>query len=237
MKQMHEWFPLTENNGIWTLTMNAPGNNLMTANFLDAYEITANEILTNAVNEKIKGLIICGGGRHFSVGADVSALTERSAKELSNMQTGNITIPETHLYQKKMVTSWKNMPFPVISAIGGFCIGSGSEIAVSCHYRICEKNARIGQPESTFGILPALGGIARTIEICGVQNAVNMVYSGELLSAQEAFEIHWADILTDKKKSVSEAAALIDWIYEKDKSFDAAKKEDYLASFLKIRNN
>lgn len=54
MKQMHEWFPLTENNGIWTLTMNAPGNNLMTADFLDAYEITANEILTNAVNEKTK---------------------------------------------------------------------------------------------------------------------------------------------------------------------------------------
>lgn len=114
MKQMHEWFPLTENNGIWTLTMNAPGNNLMTADFLDAYEITANEILTNAVNEKIKGLIICGG-RHFSVGADVSALTERSAKELSNMQTGNITIPETHLYQKKMVTSWKNMPFRLLA--------------------------------------------------------------------------------------------------------------------------
>lgn len=52
------------------------------------------------------------------------------------------------------------MPFPVVSA-GGFCIGSGSEIAAACYFRICEKNARIGQPESTFGILPA-----STVKIC-----------------------------------------------------------------------
>lgn len=237
MKQMHEWFPLSENNGIWTLTMNAPANNLMTADFLNAYEITEEEIIENAASEKIKGLIICGGGRHFSVGADVSALAERSAEELSHMEHGNITIPDSHLHQKKMVTSWKNMPFPVVCAIGGFCIGSGSEIAVSCHYRICEKNARIGQPESTFGILPALGGIARTIEICGVQNAAKMVYSGELLSAQEAFDLNWADIMTDKKKSVSKAAELIDWIYSQDSYFDSAKKSEYLKAFLKERND
>lgn len=122
------------------------------------------------------------------------------------------------------------MPFPVVSA-GGFCIGSGSEIAAACYFRICEKNARIGQPESTFGILPALGGIAETIKMCGVKNAIKMVYSGELLSATEAFALNWADIVTDKKKSFSEAVSLIEFISEQGEEFDSAKKRSILQNF------
>lgn len=231
-------FSIEVNDNVLTLTMNAPENNLMTADFLNNYEMAAGEILNKYKDDKnIKGMIIRGGGRHFSVGADVAALAERSASELSDMQKDNIIIPEAHLHQKKMFTLWKDMPFPVISAIGGFCIGSGSEIAVSCHFRICEKNARIGQPESTFGILPALGGIERTIEICGVQNAIKMVYSGELLSAQEAFELNWADMVTDKKKSYSEAVALIEFISLQRSPFDFAKKAEYLAAYLNGRNS
>ncbi len=238
MEYNKEWFSVEIKNDILTLTMNAPENNLMTADFLVNYEAAAEEILFEFKDGKnIKGMIIRGGGRHFSVGADVSALSERSAEELSKMENGEIIIPETHIHQKKMVTSWKNMPFPVVSAIGGFCIGSGSEIAAACHFRICEKNARIGQPESTFGILPALGGIAETIKICGVKNAVKMVYSGELLSAAEAFELNWADIVTDKKKSFSEAVSLIEFISEQDEEFDFAKKARYLAEFLNERKN
>lgn len=239
MEYNKEWFSVKIKNDILTLTMNAPENNLMTADFLTNYEAAAEEILLEFQDGKknIKGMIICGGGRHFSVGADISALAERSAAELSRMKGSEIIIPETHIHQKKMVTSWKNMPFPVVSAIGGFCIGSGSEIAAACHFRICEKNARIGQPESTFGILPALGGIAETIKICGVKNAVKIVYSGELLSAAEAFALNWADIVTDKKKSFSEAVSLIEFIAEQGEEFDFAKKAQYLAEFLNERKN
>lgn len=238
MEYHKEWFSVKIENNILTLTMNAPENNLMTADFLANYEAVAEKILLECKDGKnIKGMIIHGGGRHFSVGADVSALAERSAADLSEMEGDEIIIPETHIHQKKMVTSWKNMPFPVVSAIGGFCIGSGSEIAAACHFRICEKNARIGQPESTFGILPALGGIAETIKICGVKNAVKMVYSGELLSAGEAFELNWADIVTDKKKSFSEAVSLIEFIAKQGEKFDFAKKAQYLAEFLSERKN
>ncbi len=201
MDYNREWFPVEINNNIITLTMNAPQNNLMTADFLANYEAVAEEIIREFKDDKtIIGMIICGG-RHFSVGADVSALAERSAVELSQMCGDDIIIPETHVRQKILVTSWKKMPFPVVAAINGFCIGSGSEIAATCHFRICEKNAHVGQPESTFGILPALGGIVHTISICGVKNAVKMIYGGELLSAAEALEINWAEMITDKKKA------------------------------------
>jgi enoyl-CoA hydratase len=208
----------------------------MTAEFLDGYEATVAEILASAQDIAIKGLILCGGGRHFSVGADVAALATRSAEELSQMQ-GEITIPSTHQHQKRMVTAWRTMPFPVVSAVSGFCIGSGSEIALSAHYRICEKNARIGQPESTFGILPALGGIAHVIACCGVQNAVKLVYSGDLIPAQEAYAMHWADILTEKKKSLAEATALIQWIARQDSPFDPNRTEWYLEGYLREKGD
>lgn len=237
MDYNREWFPVEINNNIIILTMNAPQNNLMTADFLTNYEAVAEEIIREFKDDKTVIGMIIRGGRHFSVGADVSALAERSAAELSQMCSDDIIIPETHVRQKMLVTSWKKMPFPVVAAISGFCIGSGSEIAAACHFRICEKNARVGQPESTFGILPALGGIAHTISICGVKNAVKMVYGGELLSAAEALEMNWADIITDKKKSVSEATALIEFIATADINFDSAKKSRYLADFLNERNN
>ena len=109
-------------------------------------------------------------------------------------------------------TFLRSLPFPVVSVVTGFCIGSGSEIAVNSHYRICEKNARVGQPESTFGILPALGGLARTIKLCGMSNAYRLVMSGELIPAETAYALGWADFLCGKKQGYAQAVALIDWI-------------------------
>lgn len=202
---------LTEENGILRLTMNAPSNNLMTADFFAQYEDIMAQVEKKAQSgDNIKGFIICGGGRHFSTGADVEALADRSAKEAYDETTG--ILPAGHIKQKHFFTFLRSLPFPVISVVTGFCIGSGSEIAVNSHYRIIEKNARVGQPESTFGILPALGGVARTIDICGMQNAYELVMSGELIPADKAYEIGWADIFADKKQGVPEAETLIRYI-------------------------
>lgn len=200
---------LAEDNGIIRFTMNAPSNNLMTAGFLTAYEETMAEVEKKAQSGSIKGMIICGGGRHFSTGADVEALADRSAQESCD---GTGELPAGHIKQKHFFTFLRSLPFPVVSVVTGFCIGSGSEIAVNSHYRIIEKKARVGQPESTFGILPALGGIARTIDICGFQNAYELVISGELIPADRAAEIGWADIFAEKNQGIAEAEKLIGFI-------------------------
>ena len=200
---------LAEDNGILRFTMNAPSNNLMTAGFLTAYEETMAEVEKKAQSGSIKGMIICGGGRHFSTGADVEALADRSAQEYCD---GTGELPAGHIKQKHFFTFLRSLPFPVVSVVTGFCIGSGSEIAVNSHYRIIEKKARVGQPESTFGILPALGGIARTIDICGFQNAYELVISGELIPADRAAEIGWADIFAEKNQGIAEAEKLIGFI-------------------------
>ena len=207
---MSDTMMLSEENGILRLTMNAPSNNLMTADSFRDYEEIMEETEAKAEKGGIKGFIICGGGRHFSTGADVGALAQRSAEESYDDSTGEL--PAGHIRQKHFFTFLRGLPFPVVSVVTGFCIGSGSEIAVNSHYRIIEKNARVGQPESTFGILPALGGVARTIDICGFQNAYELVMSGELIPAERAFEIGWADIFAEKKQGLTAAEKLIGYI-------------------------
>ncbi|HRR76681.1 MAG TPA: enoyl-CoA hydratase/isomerase family protein [Ruminococcus sp.] len=220
---------LENNGGILVLSMDMPGNNLMTADFFREYEKIMAEIEQTAKTCSCKGLIIKGAGRHFSVGADVDALSERSSEESYDDSTG--ILPEGHIKQKHFFTFLHELPFPVVSVVTGFCIGSGSEIAVNSHYRVIEKNARIGQPESTFGILPALGGAARTIEICGIQNAYRLVMSGEMVPAEEAYDIGWADIYTGKKQGMAEAEGLIEYISGCG-SFDAKLRKKYLSGYL-----
>jgi len=223
---------LTENNGILTLTMNAPSNNLMTADFFVQYEAVMTEVEERAKSEHIKGMVICGGGRHFSTGADVEALADRSSKESYDDSTG--TLPAGHIKQKHYFPFLRLLPFPVVSAVTGFCIGSGSEIAVNSHYRIIEKNARVGQPESTFGILPALGGVARTIDICGMQNAYELVMSGELITAERAYDIGWADIFAEKKQSVPEAEKLIEYI-SANEDFAPGRAKEIMSRYKESR--
>ena len=77
---MNESFVLTEENGILTLTMGAEGNNLMTAAFLEGFENIMAEVEKRAAQGGLKGMIICGSGRHFSVGADVPSLVQRTSE-------------------------------------------------------------------------------------------------------------------------------------------------------------
>ena len=231
MMSEQAFFTLENRDNILDLTMNAPGNNIMTADFMAAFVDIVKELhKTAAENSNIKGLIIHGSGRHFSVGADVTSLMDRSVAELAEMdRTGNL--PEGFIVQKDAVTSFSKLNFPVVSVVNGFCIGSGSEIAVNTHFRICEPATRAGQPESTFGILPALGGITRSAALCGLSEAINIVMSGELFTAEHAGKIGWADILCEKKQGYSKAVSLIEYINSTG-TFDPSKRAEYISGFL-----
>ena len=224
---------LKEENGILHFIMDAPNNNMMSTAFLSAFESTMEQVKERAEQGGIRGMVIYGAGRHFSSGADVGALAERSLKEAYDDSEG--ILPESHIIQKRHFTFLRELPFPVVSVITGFCIGSGSEIAVNSHYRIIEKGARIGQPESTFGILPALGGIARNIEICGMKNAYELVMTGDMIPADKAYEIGYADIFTEKKEGLPGAIALINYISAEIRTFDPKNYREYIEKYRQNR--
>lgn len=231
MMSENSFFTLENKNNILDLTMNAPGNNLMTGEFLDQFVDIISEVRKTAdENKEIKGMIIHGSGRHFSVGADVTSLVERTSGELDEIdKTGKL--PASHIAQKTAFTTLGKFYFPVVSVVSGFCIGSGSEIAINSNFRICEPTARAGQPESTFGILPALGGAARTAKVCGLAEAIDAVMTGELFNAEHAGAIGWADILCEKKKGYDTAVRLIEYISSSVSEFNPECTAEYIKAF------
>lgn len=226
-----ELFELKEENRVLTIIMQSPDNNLMTDDFFQQYKTVMQKVEDDVSKGRINGIIICGKGRHFSTGADVQSLTERSVNEVMNMKS-EYDFPDTHIRQKHTFTFLYNLPVPVISAISGFCIGSGSEIAVNSHIRVCDKTAHIGQPESTFGIISALGGITRTASVCGISSAFEIAMSGKLLSARQAYEIGWADIVTEKKQSLLTAKKLMDFILLQQETYCRENVHFYVSHFL-----
>lgn len=229
MKIELESLDLEITDGIAVISMHAPMSNKMTTLFIEDYI----KACTECINVLPKGLIITGGKR-FSTGADVDQLTESFVSETQTDAEGNvIKVSEGHILNKKIFTSLWNVNFPVISAIGGFCIGSGCEIALSSHFRVCEANATIGLPESTFGLLPGMGGIARSSQISGLARALEIVYSGEMYSAEEAYKLGLADIITPKKESFNTSLKLMDLILGSGE-YKKAHKKEYLRKFQEV---
>ncbi len=229
MKTEFETIDLEITDNIAVLSMHAPMSNKMTTMFLEDYIKACEE----CINASPKGLIITGGKR-FSTGADVDQLAETFISHTVTDDNGNVvSVPEEHVANKKVFTSLWNQPFPVISAVGGFCIGSGCEIALNSHFRVCEINATIGLPESTFGLLPGMGGIVRSSQISGLARALEIIYTGEMYSAEEAYKLGLADIITPKKESFNYSVKLLELILSMGE-YKKSDKKNYLCKFREV---
>lgn len=156
-----------------------------------------------AVFDEIKDgtrvVVITGAGdRAFVAGADISqfpTLDDKSGMDL--VRHGQ------RVYQKI-----EHFHLPVICAVNGFALGGGLELAMACDIRVASRNAKFGLPEATLGICPGYGGTQRLPRIVGKGFAKKMMYTGETISAQEAFDCGLCDVLTEEGEALSEAIKL-----------------------------
>ena len=114
---------------------------------------------------------------------------------------------------RRNLTSLKffnDLRIPVIAAIKGVCIGSACELALFCHFRLCTGNAVLGLPESTYGLMPGLGGIQLLLEHVTKARAMEMVFRGTTLSADEGLKTGIIDRIFPKDQLLVAAEKLIE---------------------------
>src|SRR5205085_2689350 len=122
----------------------------------------------------IRCIVLGGSERAFAAGADIGELAQSSAIEL---------------YYARRIERWdaiRNLWTPLVAAVSGYCLGGGSELAMSCDLIIASETARFGQPETSLGIIPGAGGTQRLTRAVGKAAAMDVILSGRRLTAQEA---------------------------------------------------
>ena len=128
-------------------------------------------------DREIRVVILTGGGeKAFVAGADINELAKNNPVEAKEY---------THRGQA-VLDLIENLGKPVIACINGFALGGGCEIAMACTMRLASENAKLGQPEVKLGIIPGYGGTQRLPRLVGTGRALQMVLTGEMISAQEA---------------------------------------------------
>ena len=167
------------------------------------------------VDDSIKAVIITGvGERSFCAGADISYMV-------------NITPIDAEKYAsaaQSVLNKIERLEKPVIAAINGFALGGGCELALVCDLRICSSNAKIGQPEVTIGIPPGWGGTQRLLRIIGPAKAKEMIFTGKMINAEEAYSIGLVnDVIRLTKEELPEAPSDGDEIKRKEHEKELAK--------------
>jgi 3-hydroxypropionyl-coenzyme A dehydratase len=131
-------------------------------------------------DESIKVVIITGAGeKSFCAGADISYM----------VNIDPITAEKYASSAQSILNKIERLEKPVIGAVNGYALGGGCELAMVCDIRIASSNAKLGQPEVTIGIPPGWGGTQRLMRLVGPAKAKELVFTGRMVSAEEAFQL------------------------------------------------
>ena len=183
-------------DGIAFVTVNRPDklnalNDQVMAELADAVE----RITTTP---DVRGALITGAGpKAFIAGADIGDLSRQGPFD------GKARAMRGQAVLRRLETCGK----PVIAAVNGYALGGGCELAMACHLRIASDTAKFGQPEVKLGIAPGYGGTQRLPRLVGKGVALQLILTGEMIDAQEAYRIGLvnrvvpaADLLAESEK-------------------------------------
>ncbi|HEX3235294.1 MAG TPA: enoyl-CoA hydratase-related protein [Gemmatimonadales bacterium] len=194
-------FDLTD--GIAQITINRPDKlNALNATVIAELDQAVTRIETDAT---VRGVILTGAGpKAFVAGADIGEIAGQDA------MGGRAR----SLAGQAMMRRLERCGKPVIAAVNGFALGGGCELAMACHLRIASEGARFGQPEVKLGIGPGYGGTVRLPRLVGRGRALQLLLTGEMIDAEEAFRIGLVNRVVPAERLLEEATRLLRTILE-----------------------
>lgn len=213
-------------NHIGELILNRPPSNEMNAAFFEEMD----RLLPMATTRKdLQGIIVSGAGRHFSSGVALDELLKSIAESGFPDDPGS---EKDHflLNNYRSLLRLKATPIPVVAAIRGVCLGSAFELALLCHFRICTPDAVFGLPETTYNLIPGLGGIWQMRDLAGKAHAIELILHGNTFCAEEALALNLVDAIVPKNELHETAASFIREISE---NYRREKRPLYLTRYLR----
>lgn len=144
-----------------------------------------------ADDDEVKVVILTGAGeKAFVAGADIHELSVQTPVEGKSRSQ----------YGQDVLNLIERLGKPVIAAINGYALGGGCELAMACTLRIASENAKLGQPEVKLGIIPGYGGTQRLPRLVGKGRAMELILTGEMISAEEAHRIGLVNHVTSPEE-------------------------------------
>jgi enoyl-CoA hydratase/carnithine racemase len=152
----------------------------------------------------VRGVILTGAGdKAFIAGADISELATVTAVEAE----------QSSRFGQEVLNLVENLGKPVIAAINGFALGGGCETAMACTIRVASETAKFGQPEVRLGLVPGGGGTQRLPRFVGKGRALQIILTGEMISAQEACRIGLVNEVVPAAEVIPRSEAILKQIF------------------------
>ena len=168
---MSQYVTVTRQDEIAVVTLDNPPVNALSFHLREPLYNALTELRDDA---SVAAVVIACGGRTFISGADITEFGTPKALQEPNLPM--------------LCALLESMPKPAVAAIHGTALGGGLELALACHYRVADPEARLGLPEVKLGLLPGSGGTVRLPRLVGAEKALKMIVSGNPIGAKEAQE-------------------------------------------------
>lgn len=173
----YEAFNVEKKDGTAIVTLDRPPANTYDFDLMREFDGVIEDV---RLDDGVNVVLLTGGGKFFSAGADIKMLKE-SDPQFKAMFC---------LHCQETLLELERIPKIVIAALNGHCVGGGLEIALACDLRFMSKDAgQVGLPEVSLGVLPGTGGTQRLPRLVGKSRALDLMITGRTMSADEAEEI------------------------------------------------
>jgi enoyl-CoA hydratase/carnithine racemase len=187
---------LSERRGsVALLTLNRPPVNALSRTLLDAI---LHAVEGCARDHDVRAVVLTGGRRAFSAGADVreiEPLSDAGARDWIS-------------HGQRVLNEIGSINRPVVAAIEGFCLGGGLELALACHMRVAGRDAELGLPEIRLGIIPGFGGTQRLPRLVGSGAALELMLTGDSIGAERALAVGLVNRVVEAGRAVEAAVEL-----------------------------